>query len=335
MSLEEDFKYNPSSKESEKKQGPFNSQHGKGQEHKKGFFKNSGNRGQSSRHSKNAYPQSGDKKSCSRCGKLHDGQNCDGSRFVLFVSNSDTLQEIAQVLRAWVPLPHLKLQRVMTMDAQAMDTVVAGILPLFSAHAKVLFDLGSTRSFVSCAFAKNHDKSPKLLDFELLVSTPVGDTLMTNVVLKSCIICIEGKELLADLVLLDMHDSDVILGMDWLASYHASVHCFEKEVVSRPRGESEFLFKASCLPFMSRVISCIQANRLLRKGCQGFLASVVDLQSGELEIGDISIVREFSDVGTCLQDDSLQDVMVQFARYQFARFRYDNLQDDSLLYGMI
>ena len=38
MSLEEDFKYNPSSKESEKKQGPFNSQHSKGQGHKKGFF---------------------------------------------------------------------------------------------------------------------------------------------------------------------------------------------------------------------------------------------------------------------------------------------------------
>ena len=31
MSLEEDFRYNPNSKESEKKQGPFNSQHGKGQ----------------------------------------------------------------------------------------------------------------------------------------------------------------------------------------------------------------------------------------------------------------------------------------------------------------
>ena len=35
MSLEEDFKYNHSSKESEKKQRPFNSQHGKGQGHKK------------------------------------------------------------------------------------------------------------------------------------------------------------------------------------------------------------------------------------------------------------------------------------------------------------
>ena len=25
-----------------------------------------------------------------------------------------------------------------------------------------------------------------------------------------------------------MHDFDVILGMDWLASYHAGAHCFEK-----------------------------------------------------------------------------------------------------------
>ena len=111
--------------------------------------------------------------------------------------------------------------------------------------------------------------------------------------LKSCILCIEGRELLANLVLLDMHDFDVILGMDWLASYHAIVHCFEKEVVFRPPSESKFLFKASCLPFMPRVISCIQANHLFRKGCQGFLASVVDLQSNELEIGNIPVVQEF------------------------------------------
>ena len=79
-----------------------------------------------------------------------------------------------------------------TQDAQVMDTVVAGILPLFFAHAKVLFDPGSTHSFVSCAFVKNHDKSLELLDSKLSVSTPISDTLMTNLVLKSCIICIEG-----------------------------------------------------------------------------------------------------------------------------------------------
>ena len=84
--------------------------------------------------------------------------------------------------------------------------------------------------------------------------------------------------------------------MDWLASYQASVHCFEKEVVFRPLGELEFLFKASCLPLMPRVISCIQANHFLRKGCQEFLASVVDLQSKELETGNIPIVKEFPNV---------------------------------------
>ena len=93
-----------------------------------------------------------------------------------------------------------------------------------------------------------------------------------------------------------MHDFDITLGMDWLASYHANVHCFEKDVVFRLLGELEFLFKASCLPFMPHVISCIQANHFLRKGCQGFLASGVDLQSKELEIEDIPIVQEFPDV---------------------------------------
>ena len=72
------------------------------------------------------------------------------------------------------------------------------------------------------------------------------------------------------------------------------MHCFEKEVVLRPPGEPEFPFKASCLSL--ELISCIQANCLLRKGCEGFLASVVDLQSKELEIGDIPTVQEFLNV---------------------------------------
>ena len=139
-------------------------------------------------------------------------------------------------------------------------------------------------------------ENPVLLDFELSVSTLVSDTLMINLVLKSCVLCIEGRELLADLMLLDIHEFDVILGMDWFASHHASVPWFEKKVVFRPLGEPKFLFKASCLSFVPRMISCIQATRLLRKGCQGFLASVGDLQSKELEIGDIPLVQEFSDV---------------------------------------
>ena len=44
---------------------------------------------------------------------------------------------------------------------------------------------------------------------------------------------VEGRELLADLVLLDVIDFDVILGMDWLAQHYGSLDCREKVVIFR------------------------------------------------------------------------------------------------------
>ena len=57
------------------------------------------------------------------------------------------------------------------------------------------------------------------------------------------------REMTIDLVLLDLHDFDVILGMDWLASYHASVNCFGKRVTFSISGQPDFSFeigRASC-----------------------------------------------------------------------------------------
>ena len=39
------------------------------------------------------------------------------------------------------------------------------------------------------------------------------------------------RELLADLVMFDVIDFDVILGMDWLAQHYASLDCREKVVI--------------------------------------------------------------------------------------------------------
>ena len=40
------------------------------------------------------------------------------------------------------------------------------------------------------------------------------ETLVCNSMLKSCVIQIEDREMLADLILMDMYDYDIILGMD-------------------------------------------------------------------------------------------------------------------------
>ena len=113
-------------------------------------------------------------------------------------------------------------------DVQASDTVVTGILPLFSNFAKTLFDSGSAHTFISSRYARLCDKKPGLMDYDLSVDTPMGDSLVCNSILKSCVVQIEDREMLADLILMDMYDYDVILGMDWLAAYHASVDCFRK-----------------------------------------------------------------------------------------------------------
>ena len=105
------------------------------------------------------------------------------------------------------------------------------------------------------------------MDYDLSVATPMGDSLVCNSMLKSYVIQIEDKEIFADLILMDMYDYDIILGMDWLAAYHASVDCFGKEVAFRPPGEPKFQFKGSRMHASPRMISALQAKHLLRKGC--------------------------------------------------------------------
>ena len=139
-------------------------------------------------------------------------------------------------------------------DIQASDIVVTGILPLFSNFAKTLFDSGFTNSFISSRYAMLRDKKPGLMDYNLSVATPIGDSLVCNSMLKSCVIQIEDREMLTGLILMDMYEYDVILGMDWLVAYHASVDCFRKEVVFRPLGEPEFWFKCSRTHVLPRVI---------------------------------------------------------------------------------
>ena len=83
--------------------------------------------------------------------------------------------------------------------------------------------------------------------------------------------------------------------MDWLASYHASIDCFRKRVTFSIPGQLEFSFEEKHVDRPLRMISALRASSLLRKGCQGFLAYVVN-EGNDLKLEDIPIVREYPDV---------------------------------------
>ena len=72
---------------------------------------------------------------------------------------------------------------------------------------------------------------------------PLGKSVDTDQVYKDCVVQVGQHELLADLVVLDFQDFDVILGMDWLAAHRGHVACFEKMVKFQPVGQKPFHFR--------------------------------------------------------------------------------------------
>ncbi|KAA0046143.1 ty3-gypsy retrotransposon protein [Cucumis melo var. makuwa] len=75
------------------------------------------------------------------------------------------------------------------------------------------------------------------------VSTPSGEVLLSKEKIKACQIDIENQMLDVTLLVLDIQDFDVILGMDWLSANHASIDCFHKEVVFNPPSRTSFKFE--------------------------------------------------------------------------------------------
>ncbi|KAI5341945.1 hypothetical protein L3X38_009820 [Prunus dulcis] len=103
-----------------------------------------------------------------------------------------------------------------------------------------------------------------------------GCTARVGVVYRGSMVLVGDIILEADLIPLDMVDLDVILGMDWLAKHYALVDYFWKEVVLRSPGLPEVTFCYERRVLLSCLISAMKVRRLLRNGCSGYLAHVID-----------------------------------------------------------
>jgi hypothetical protein len=60
----------------------------------------------------------------------------------------------------------------------------------------------------------------------------MGDSLLTKLVLKDCVITRADQEMKVDLIVL--YFLYFYAGMDWLSAYHARVDCFRKIVTQHP-----------------------------------------------------------------------------------------------------
>ena len=113
---------------------------------------------------------------------------------------------------------------------------------------------------------------------------------------RNCPIKIREYEFLGDLIELSFREFDVILGMDWFSRHQAIVDCRMKRVTLRTPNEDEVTFIGERSNNLSNVIFAATARTMVRKGCEAYLAYVIDTVKARLSVSDIPTVSDFSDV---------------------------------------
>ena len=88
-------------------------------------------------------------------------------------------------------------------------------------------------------------------------------------------IAIDGHDLTIDLILLDIGNFDVILGMDWLLTWHATLDYFVKRVCFRAPGQTEFCYDGEQDSLVRSYVSAIKVQKMIRLGCEAYLAFVL------------------------------------------------------------
>ena len=180
-------------------------------------------------------------------------------------------------------------------DTDAPD-VLAGNFQIFDTTVHALIDPRSTHSYI-CTNIPNLGKLPRSeTEYDILVTNPLDYSVIVNIVYRDCNIKIREYEFLGDLIELSFREFDVILGMDWLSRHQAIVDCRMKRVTLRTLNEDEVTFIVERSNHLSNVISASTARTMVRKGCEAYLAYVIDTVKTRPSVFDIPTVSDFPDM---------------------------------------
>ncbi|KAM1302324.1 hypothetical protein ACFX2H_013265 [Malus domestica] len=147
---------------------------------------------------------------------------------------------------------------------------------------------------ISLQDAQNHPDL--IMGFDLEFAMPRGDKCYVDNVYPGCPVMVDGVVMPANLIPLDIMDFDVILGADWLHCNRAHIDCYEKSVTFYRPGLPEVTFMGERSGVRHGVISAMRANKLLSKGCQGYLAHVVLNDVVPNSVEEVGVVRHYPDV---------------------------------------
>ncbi|GKC08663.1 reverse transcriptase domain-containing protein [Tanacetum coccineum] len=168
--------------------------------------------------------------------------------------------------------------------------IVTGTFLLNQHLARVLFDSGAYKSFVSISLASMLNISPITLDTTYDIEMADGNLVGTNNVIQGCTLILINQPFEVDLMPIKLGSFDVVIGIDWLSKYHARIICDEKVIHVSIDGETLIIRGDQSKPRLS-LISCIKTERYISSGYQVFIAQVMEKKFDKKRLEDIPVVR--------------------------------------------
>ncbi|KAA3481593.1 DNA/RNA polymerases superfamily protein [Gossypium australe] len=148
-------------------------------------------------------------------------------------------------------------------DGDAQD-IITGTFLIFNVPDTVLIDIGSTHSYITS-----------------FVSETLG------ILVESTSSEVQGTVFLADLMELPFGEFALILGMDWLVKHRVSLDYTSRMVVLRTDEDNEVMVIGEYRDYLTNVITALVAEKLVRKGCEAFLAYISVSDFSDSSVKDI------------------------------------------------
>ncbi|KAG6488837.1 hypothetical protein ZIOFF_050088 [Zingiber officinale] len=212
-----------------------------------------------------------EKPTCQTCGRQHAGKCFLGAGVCYKCKQSSHLSFDCPQLRG----PATGRVYVMKTEEANLDTtLITGRVLVLGVATEALFDLGATHSFILHAFVRRKGIAQEGLTESLLVTIPSGEELSTTSIVRNLEMVLQGHTMHADLIVFPMPEFNIILGMGWLSMNKAVIDFQCRTVQLSPPGGEPFTFVAAKNSRKPRLISFLQARKVIDNGCPSFLGSI-------------------------------------------------------------
>nr|GEV46337.1 reverse transcriptase domain-containing protein [Tanacetum cinerariifolium] len=130
-------------------------------------------------------------------------------------------------------MPKSKAYMLRDMNAYRDPNIVTGMFLLNQHLARVLFDFGADKSFISISLSSMLNIPPTIIDAFYNIEMADENLVSRNIVIQGFNLTLLNQPFKTDLMPIKLGSFDVVIGMDWLSKYHAKI-IYDEKVVHIP-----------------------------------------------------------------------------------------------------